>query len=341
MAGVTPEAYRQAQRLISSALGLGYPSPLRAERPDEEGQPGTLVAPLPLAVRPEQAPAIEAYLLSRLGGAWTVDLDWLASRLHLERSDEFSPLPPRVVWDGAATGVWSRFYLGEGERGKAVWDLRRAPHALVLGTSGSGKSTALNLIARQALLSGWRVVAVDPKIVEFAWLRGLEHVGGVACELDVAAKMLGHLVTEMSARYVCMTDAGVTHFCDLAEPPAPVLVMVDEVAGLMTSIPGDPGNGHRKQCSAALLEVAERGRSAGVHLVAAAQRLDSTAGATIGRLKANLSARVVCGYADQLAWRIATSEAPYPLVWDSAPGRAHLWVHGDVERIQVAYAEAG
>ena len=180
-----------------------------------------------------------------------------------------------------------------------VADLARLPHLLVAGSTGSGKSVALNgLLA--ALLSRrtpaeMRVLVIDPKRVEFGWMAKVAHLlAPVVVDAEEAVEMLGKLESEMSRRYDLLAGAGVREigaYNNGAAHPMPRLVLVvDELADLMMLASSDV---ERSIC-----RLAQLGRAAGVHIVVATQR--PSVDVVTGLIKANLPARLAFAVASQI-----------------------------------------
>lgn len=185
----------------------------------------------------------------------------------------------RPAPDGAAVGRWPqardtlRTDLGNTSDGPASIDLcRDGPHALVAGTTGSGKSELLqSLIAGLALNhppERCSFLLVDYKGgAAFAEAARLPHTVGLLTDLDgsTTARALRSLAAELSRREALLAAHGVP---DLAALPASVelarlVIVVDEFATLVEELPGFvPG----------LVGIAQRGRSLGIHLVLATQR---------------------------------------------------------------------
>ena len=182
-----------------------------------------------------------------------------------------------------------------------VLDLVEMPHLLVAGTTGSGKSVGLN-----AILSTWirlrtpeqlRLVLIDPKVVGFSQYRNLAHLlKPVITQSYPALYTLFELATkEMPARYALLDEHGVDDISKLPmrgiEPPPRIVIVVEELAGLMLSKEDGPQTGDF------LRLLAEKARAAGIHLVLATQR--PTVDIVPGNIKANIPGRV--------AYRLPTS----------------------------------
>ncbi|WP_164704622.1 FtsK/SpoIIIE domain-containing protein [Blastococcus litoris] len=234
-----------------------------------------------------------------------------------------------VDGDGGSTpGPWPRDRdrllapLGRTAHSPLVVDLcRQGPHALVAGTTGSGKSELL-----QTLIAGLAVnhapdrcsfLLVDYKGgAAFAEAAALPHTVGLLTDLDgqTTARALRSLAAELTRREQVLADHGVADIAAL--PPdadlARLVIVVDEFAGLSDELPEFvPG----------LIAIAQRGRSLGVHLVLATQR---PSGVVSPEIRANCSLRICLRTTDEAESRdvLGTPQAAHlPL---DRPGRAWL-----------------
>ncbi len=195
--------------------------------------------------------------------------------------------------------------LGKDVAGKPViLDLAKAPHLLIAGSTGSGKSVCMNTLITSLLFKfspdELRLVMVDPKIVEFEDYRRLPHL--ITPVINDSRKVpiaLRWAVNEMEKRYKVLARAGVKKLAEyntLPDKPEfdadglpmpekmPILVVIiDELAELMMT-------DARKDSETYIARIAQLGRAAGVHIVVATQR-PSTQIVT-GVIKANLPTRV-------------------------------------------------
>ncbi len=202
--------------------------------------------------------------------------------------------------DGAEEAIverWARhtaglpFPVGASSDGRLLLDLvRDGPHALLGGTTGSGKSELL-----RSMVAGL-AASVSPHVLNFVLVdykggsafdacADLPHTAGVVTDLDgnLAARALTCLNAELRYRERSLRDAGVADIAAYPadRPPLPrLLVVVDEFAALAADVPGFVD---------ALVGVAQRGRSLGVHLVLATQR---PAGVVSDHIKANTNLRI-------------------------------------------------
>jgi DNA segregation ATPase FtsK/SpoIIIE, S-DNA-T family len=190
--------------------------------------------------------------------------------------------------------------LGRDVAGRPLFaDIARLPHMLVAGTTGAGKSIALNaiLVALLRLRSPQqlRVLVLDPKRVEFSWLEGVAHLlAPVVVEPEKAVETLGKLETEMTRRYDLLARAGVrdlARYNSKASTPVPcLLVVIDELADLMMVADSDVEH--------SICRIAQLGRAAGIHLVVATQR--PSVNVVTGLIKANLPARLSFAVSSQV-----------------------------------------
>ena len=161
------------------------------------------------------------------------------------------------------------------------------PHALVAGTTGSGKSELLAswviAVALRHPPSRLHLLLVDYKGGStFAAAARLPHTVGVLTDLDGAAsdRALATLRAELQRREALVTAAGARGIADLADPPARLVVVVDELRALVEDSPDRLAD---------LARIATQGRSLGIHLVLATQR---PSGVVNAQLRANVNLRV-------------------------------------------------
>ncbi len=196
--------------------------------------------------------------------------------------------------------------LGKDVAGNPViLDLAKAPHLLIAGATGSGKSVCMNTLITSLLFKfppdELRLIMVDPKIVEFEDYKTLPHlITPVINDSKKVPIALRWAVTEMEKRYHILAKAGVKKLSEYntrqdatpiidengvaAPEKMPVLVVIiDELAELMMT-------DARKDSEAYITRIAQLGRAAGVHIVVATQR-PSTQIIT-GVIKANLPTRI-------------------------------------------------
>ena len=195
-----------------------------------------------------------------------------------------------------------------------VADLARMPHLLVAGTTGSGKSVAINAMILSLLYkappSQVRLILVDPKMLELSVYEGIPHLlAPVVTDMRQAANALNWCVGEMERRYKLMSALGVRNMAGfnqkvreaekkktpLMNPiastpdnPVPlvemalIVVVIDELADLMMVV--------GKKIEELIARLAQKARAAGVHLVLATQR--PSVDVITGLIKANIPTRI-------------------------------------------------
>lgn len=170
------------------------------------------------------------------------------------------------------------------------FDLAAAPHLLVGGTTGSGKSVCLHslilsLILRQppALL---QLALIDPKQVEFSVYEGSDYLygGDVAVDISMARERILELVAEMDSRYQRFMSAGVTNIVEarkrgMALPY--IAVFIEELADLILQ---------DRDIEDHIVRLAQKARAAGIHLILATQRPDAKTFS--GLIRSNIPARI-------------------------------------------------
>jgi S-DNA-T family DNA segregation ATPase FtsK/SpoIIIE len=195
-----------------------------------------------------------------------------------------------------------------------VADLGRMPHLLVAGTTGSGKSVALNAMILSLLykseLPQVRLILIDPKMLELSVYQDIPHLlAPVVTDMKQATNALSWCVAEMDRRYKLMNWLGVRNLSgfnhkiaeaekqgrklenpftlESAEPqplaPLPHLVLViDELADLMMVV--------GKKVEELIARLAQKARAAGIHLILATQR--PSVDVITGLIKANIPTRI-------------------------------------------------
>jgi S-DNA-T family DNA segregation ATPase FtsK/SpoIIIE len=205
--------------------------------------------------------------------------------------------------------------LGKDIAGKpVVADLAKMPHVLVAGTTGSGKSVAINAMILSLLYkaepSKVRLILVDPKMLELSVYEGIPHLlAPVVTDMRQAANALNWCVAEMERRYKLMSTFGVRNlagfnqkqreaekagtpltnpFTLTPDSPEPleelplIVVVIDELADLMMVV--------GKKVEELIARLAQKARASGIHLVLATQR--PSVDVITGLIKANIPTRV-------------------------------------------------
>jgi len=205
--------------------------------------------------------------------------------------------------------------MGKDIAGKAVVaDLAKMPHVLVAGTTGSGKSVAINAmilsLVYKAEADKVRMILIDPKMLELSVYDGIPHLlAPVITDMRQAGNALNWCVAEMERRYKLMSALGVrnlagynvkikdaikdgnpiTHpFTLTPDSPEPldelplIVVVIDELADLMMVV--------GKKVEEPIARLAQKARACGIHLVVATQR--PSVDVITGLIKANIPTRV-------------------------------------------------
>lgn len=177
-----------------------------------------------------------------------------------------------------------------------VSDLAKMPHLLVAGTTGSGKSVAVNAMICSMLMARTpeelRMILVDPKMLELSVYDDIPHLlVPVVTNPNKAAKALAWAVYEMERRYQLMSDAKVRNIDgynksvehdESSERLPMIVIVIDELADLMM-VAG-------KEVEQAICRIAQKARAAGLHLILATQR--PSVDVITGLIKANLPSRL-------------------------------------------------
>jgi len=177
-----------------------------------------------------------------------------------------------------------------------VVDLAKMPHLLVAGTTGSGKSVAVNTMICSMLMikspQDLRLILVDPKMLELSMYDDIPHLlVPVVTNPHKAAKALNWAVYEMERRYQLMSEARVRNLESYnkgaekqegAERLPQIVIVIDELADLMM-VAG-------KEVEQAICRIAQKARAAGLHLILATQR--PSVDVITGLIKANLPSRL-------------------------------------------------
>jgi DNA segregation ATPase FtsK/SpoIIIE, S-DNA-T family len=200
-----------------------------------------------------------------------------------------------------------------------VVDLAKMPHLLVAGTTGSGKSVALNAMVLSLLYKASaadvRMIMIDPKMLELSVYQGIPHLlAPVVTDMKEAANALRWCVAEMERRYKVMAAVGVRNLAgfnkkvkeaddagqplldplfrpDASQPELTaqplqelpyVVVIIDEFADMMMIV--------GKKVEELIARLAQKARAAGVHLILATQR--PSVDVITGLIKANIPTRI-------------------------------------------------
>ena len=203
--------------------------------------------------------------------------------------------------------------LGKDTSGRpAFTDLSRAPHLLIAGQTGSGKSVCINTILSSLLFSQspehLRMILIDPKVVELSTYTEIPHLmAPVVTKPEEAVLALKWVAVEMDRRYEVLASAGVRNIAgfndklvagtlpDTMVPEDAVrmpylLLIVDEFADLMM-VAG-------KEVETNVARIAQKARAVGIHMILATQRPSTNV--ITGVIKANLPTRIAFQVASQI-----------------------------------------
>ena len=180
------------------------------------------------------------------------------------------------------------FIVGMGNNNIITDTLDHAPHVLIAGTTGSGKSVFLHTLTTSIICNPYNsLYIIDCKRVEFnIYKKYACIVSDVFGELS-AARVTDHVTQIMKERYKLMESLQVNNFTELLKKKPDtkrVILIVDELAELLTDKKA------KQVIMPRLLSIAQLGRAAGVHLIAATQRPDTKI--INGTLKANMPTRL-------------------------------------------------
>ena len=176
-----------------------------------------------------------------------------------------------------------------------VTDIKKLPHLLIAGTTGSGKSVGINAMILSLLYRNdpehLKLMLIDPKMLEFAAYEDIPHlITPVITEPAKAIAALANMVGEMERRYRLMADArtkNIENYNDkmkkTGEEAFPyIVVVIDELADLMMS--------GGKEVELSIARLAQKSRACGIHLIVATQR--PSVDVVTGMIKANLPSRL-------------------------------------------------
>jgi DNA segregation ATPase FtsK/SpoIIIE, S-DNA-T family len=245
--------------------------------------------------------ATDIRILAPIPGKQAVGVEVPNAKRRMVRLGDVFQQPPK---DWSPLTVW----LGKDVAGKAIGaDLAKMPHLLVAGTTGAGKSGAINAMLCSVLLRATphelRIVLVDPKQVELNHYESIPHLlTPVITNPRMAANALQNLVREMEQRYGIMSLARTRSLPELnrarearGEAPLPyILCVIDELADLMMVAPADVED--------SIIRLAQKARAVGIHLVLATQspRVD----VITGMIKANVPSRIAFAVSSQTDSRV-------------------------------------
>lgn len=186
--------------------------------------------------------------------------------------------------------------LGKDIVGKPfITDLKKLPHLLIAGTTGSGKSVGLNSMILSLLYKNspdhLKLIMIDPKMLEFSIYNDIPHLlTPVITRPTEAINALANMVAEMEKRYAMMADTKTKNIENYNEKARNngyeefpyIVVIIDELADLMMT--------SGKEVELSIARLAQMARASGIHLIVATQR--PSVDVVTGLIKANLPSRI-------------------------------------------------
>lgn len=257
----------------------------------------------------ERGPTVTRYRLDLSGRSRVAQVERLANDLALRLgaqsirvivedgslgleipNDERSAVSLADVRAAAPTASGLPMYLGKSATGEPmVEDLARAPHLLIAGTTGSGKSVCINAILASLLdhaPAALRLCLIDPKQVELAPYGGIPHlIAPVVVDMAEAAAAVAWAADEMERRYTLLADSGCRDLASYnarAEPLPRIVYIVDEMADLMMM--------YGASVEPPIVRIAQKARAVGIHLILSTQR--PSADVITGLIKSNIPSRI-------------------------------------------------
>ena len=255
-------------------------------------------------------------------------------------AESWRPVTSAALWkwleDDAQQKQLLPVWLGEYVLGRDfVFDLAEAPHILVSGTTGSGKSVCLHslMVSLLGSVPGHRLqlALIDPKKVEFARYEKLANLyGGEVVNLpDRALLLLERLVLEMEQRHEQLQRARVTSLAEGLERGALelpfIVVVVEELADLLMQ---------SREIETPLVRLAQKARASGIHLVLATQRPDATI--LTGLLRGNIPSRIALRVQKSTESKIILDESGAEALLGKGDMLAKVPPHGEPIRVHGA-----
>lgn len=195
-----------------------------------------------------------------------------------------------------------------------VTDLRKMPHGLIAGATGSGKSVCINSMLVSLLYKATpqevKLLLIDPKMVELAPYNHIPHlVSPVITDVKAATAALKWAVEEMERRYELFAHTGVRDIGrfnskakeagQLADQLPYIVIVIDELADLMMMSPAE--------VEESICRIAQKARACGIHLVVATQR--PSVDVITGLIKANIPTRIAFSVSSQVDSRTILDSA--------------------------------
>lgn len=307
-------------------VALGAPGKTRTKVTFED-RTGTSIRKISVRFPPQirsHAPAVQAELATamthRIGGPVNVRWDHQHCSVVVTRRPT---LPAVIDHPAGALRDDKRIPFGVAVGGKvAVWDPdSSAPHALIVGATGAGKTQTMIGITIEACRRGYEVTVIDPKRTSFRGLANWPGIVEVATENDTMAAALDRAYNEMERRYVDL-KAGRVH--------GPVLLVIDELTELLVRL-GEQWHGKGDHPAVVQWRSLVRlGREARVHLLCGMQRPDAKL--ISGEARSNFGLAVGLGHLKPEAQRMIGAEGN---VTSDARGRAVVVAGGNEYEAQI------
>ena len=195
--------------------------------------------------------------------------------------------------------------LGLGVSGApAIADIKKMPHALVAGSTGSGKSVCINTIITTLLFRNspqeLRFIMVDPKRVELTGYNGIPHLlTPVITDTERVISALQWATKEMDKRYKMFAEVGARNIEDYNEQSGftameYIVIVIDELADIMLQAPS--------KVEDLIVRLAQMARATGIHLIVATQR--PSVNVITGLIKANIPTRIAFNVASMIDSRV-------------------------------------
>ena len=214
-----------------------------------------------------------------------------------------------------------------------VLDLTELPHALVAGSTGSGKSVLLNSIICSILESkrNIKLALIDPKVVELTPYKNIRQLMyPIAQDVSMAQDILDDLIAEMNSRYRYMVRKevnDVSQLIDAGNKIPYIVLVIDEYSDLALST-------NNREFANKLCLLAQKSRSAGIHIVLATQRPQVSI--INGAIKANFSARCCFRVASSVDSRVILDQSGGERLAGNGDGLLTAGVH-NLTRFKGAY----
>ncbi len=195
--------------------------------------------------------------------------------------------------------------LGQDVAGKNIYfDIKKMPHMIIAGTTGSGKSVCINGIVTSLLYKNSpdqvKMIMIDPKKVEFSIYQHIPHLYcPIISDPRKAAGALASAVAEMERRYTLVEDVGVRDIDSYNKATAndpdreylpKLIIVIDELADLMMMAKAD--------VEQFITRIAQKARAVGIHLIIGTQR--PSVDVITGLIKANVPSRIACTVKSQV-----------------------------------------